>query len=93
MRINLRYYGIVGDLIRPKVDALDLDDGATVADALDILGGQSEDVAAVLRQVSVFVDDTQVARSTVLHNDATVILMRPIAGGADGSPSPLVSSP
>lgn len=92
MRIHLRYYGIVGDLIRPKVDVLELDDGATVGDAMDTLSGQSDEVAAVLRQVSVFVNDKQVDRSTVLQSDATVTLMRPIAGGTNRAPSASVYS-
>lgn len=87
MHIQLRYYGIVADLIESKVDSVDLHHGATVRDLLDTLTGDSEDNAAILRQVSVFVDDKQANRATILQDGATVILMRPIAGGA-GAPRP-----
>ena len=82
MHIKLRYYGIVADLIESKVDSLDLKQGATVGDVFDRLTGDSEDNATILRQVSVFVDDKQANWTTVFHDDATVVLMRPVAGGA-----------
>lgn len=93
MRVLLRYHGIVGDLMRPKVEAMDLGDGATVGEVLDALGRQSERTAAILRQVSVFVDGHQAERATVLSDGVTISLMRPIAGGAGsrGDPDPLES--
>ena len=82
MLVLLRYHGIVGDLIRPQVDSVDLEDGATVGDVLDQLSRQSERTAAVLRQTQVFVEGRQAERSTVLSDGVTLTIMRPIAGGS-----------
>ena len=75
MQIQLRFHGIVADLVRPKIESFELTDGATVGEVINLLGRQSKRTVAVLRQTNVFVDSHQANRAAFLTNGVTVSFM------------------
>ena len=82
MQISVRYFGIVGDVVRRKTDEVDLEDGATVADLLAALVRDNPGFAPVAKQVRAVVDGENAGRDLVLLPGSEVALMRAIGGGA-----------
>ena len=81
MRIAIRFHGIVGDMIRPKIDSLELPEGATLADLVDVVAEKNAKNAAVLRQTHFFIDGQMVDRNALLVDGSVVTVMRPMSGG------------
>lgn len=81
MRVAVRFHGIVGDMIRPKIDSLELPEGATLADLVAAVSGKNTKNAAVLRQTHFFIDGQMVDRNASLVDGAVVTVMRPMSGG------------
>jgi molybdopterin converting factor small subunit len=82
MNVTVRYHGIIGDMLRRKIQQVEMPDGATVTDLLAAVTGGDEDGTAILKQTRAFIDGKQADRVTPLSDGAEVIFMRPIAGGA-----------
>ena len=80
MLVEVRYHGIIADMLRRKRETVELPDGATVADLLAILAADAKAVP-VLKQTRPFVDGRQADRADLLRDGAEVVLMRPISGG------------
>jgi quercetin dioxygenase-like cupin family protein/molybdopterin converting factor small subunit len=99
MRVQVRFVGIVADVLERRDAALELADDATVGDLLDRLVAMDETFAAFVGQVAVVADGQNATRATVLREGADVAVMRPIGGGAgDGArvvhaELPIVPSP
>jgi len=99
MRVQVRFIGIVADVLERRDAALELADGATVGDLLDTLVAEDETFAAFVGQVAVVVDGQNASRTTALSEGVEVAVMRPIGGGAgDGArivhaDLPIVPSP
>lgn len=81
MRVSVRYFGIVADVVRRKTDEIELADGATVADLLAALVAANPGVAPVAKQVRAVVDGENAGRDAVLRPGSEVTLMRAIGGG------------
>ena len=81
MRVSVRYFGIVGDVVRRKTDEVELADGATVADLLSQLARDNPGFAPVAKQVRAVVDGENAGRDVVLTAGSEVTLMRAIGGG------------
>ena len=60
---------------------LDLDEGATAADAFDVLAGRAPGLAAMRGAIRPAVDNEYAAWSTVLAAGAELALIPPTAGG------------
>ena len=82
MRVSVRYFGIVGDVVRRKTDEVDLADQATVGDLLAQLARDNPGFATVAKQVRAVVDGENAGRDLVLHSGSEVTLMRAIGGGS-----------
>lgn len=82
MQVSVRYFGIVGDVVRRKTDEVELADGATVADLLAALVRDSPGFAPVAKQVRAVVDGENAGRDVVLRPGSEVTLMRAIGGGS-----------
>ena len=82
MQVSVRYFGIVGDMVRRKTDEIELADGATVADLLAALVVENPGFAPVAKQVRAVVDGENAGRDMVLTTDSEVTLMRAIGGGS-----------
>ena len=81
MRVKLRLHGIVGDLLRPNADVLEMPEGSTLADLIEMIAQQNEQNAAILRQAHVFLDGHLVEGSSPVVEGAVVTIMRPMSGG------------
>jgi quercetin dioxygenase-like cupin family protein/sulfur carrier protein ThiS len=99
MRIGVRYYGIIGDILEREGDTVELPDGASVSDLFAALGTLDETFAAVASQIVPVVDGRNAGREDLLADGAEVALMRVISGGSgDGvrvahADLPIVPSP
>jgi len=81
MDVNVKFQGIIADMLGRKSVQLHLPDQATIADLELKVIGDDADAAAVLKQTRPFINGNQADRSAPLHDGAEVIFMRPIAGG------------
>lgn len=81
MLVTVRYQGIIADMLGRKTEEVDLPADATVADLYAVLTSSDETAAAILKQTRLFIDGHQADRQALLHENAEVIFMRPIAGG------------
>ena len=82
MNVTVRYHGIIGDMLRRKMQQIEMPDGATVTDLLAMLTSADESAKAILKQTRAFIDGKQADRAAPLADGVEVIFMRPIAGGA-----------
>ncbi len=81
MRVNVRFHGIVGDMIRPKLSSVELPDDATIANLIEVVSEKNAKNAAILRQTHFFIDGQMVNRDASLVEGAVVTVMRPMSGG------------
>ena len=81
MVVTVKYHGIIGDMLRRKTQAVDLPDGATVADLQSVITSSDPHAQAILKQTRAFIDGIQADRTVPLSEGVEVIFMRPIAGG------------
>lgn len=81
MEIQVKYHGIIGDMLERKSQRVALPDGATIADLYHHLSSQDETEAAILKQTRPFIDGQQADRGSTLQDGVEVLFMRPIAGG------------
>lgn len=99
MRITVRYFGIVADMLERRDEVATLADGATVGELVAQLAAADETFAAIVGQTAIVVDGRNVGRDEPLVDGAEVAIMRPIGGGAgDGArivhaDLPIVPSP
>ncbi|MGI8474913.1 MAG: MoaD/ThiS family protein [Thermomicrobiales bacterium] len=82
MRVTVRYYGIVADVARRKVEGVELADGASVGELLDRLSAADPRIAAVASQLQVVVNGVNAGLGTPLGADADVVFMRAVGGGS-----------
>ena len=81
MNVTVRYHGIIGDMLRRKMQQVEMPDGATVTDLLAAITGSDEGAQTILKQTRAFIDGKQADRAAPLADGAEVTFMRPIAGG------------
>jgi molybdopterin converting factor subunit 1 len=82
MRIEVLYFAVLRERLRREKESLDLPAGATVAQALERIGAQNPDVAALLPQVQTAVNRSVVAAVHALADGDELALLPPVAGGA-----------
>ena len=81
MNVTVRYHGIISDMLRRKIQQVEMPDGATVTDLLAVVTESDEGTRAILKQTRAFIDGKQADRAAPLADGAEVTFMRPIAGG------------
>lgn len=84
MHVNVRFQGIIADMLGRKSGQVELPESATVEDLLAALTSEDETARAVLKQTRAFINGKQAEKSAALADGVEVLFMRPIAGG--GSP-------
>ena len=80
--ISVRFFAAAQDAAGAEMATLSLRPGATVADAVDELCGQSDKMALVLQKCSYLLDGVAVRdETTVLRAHQTLDVLPPFAGG------------
>ena len=80
--VTVRFFAAARDAAGADTRTLTLPAGATVADAIAELCGQSDELALVLRKCSFLCDSVAVRdRDTVLRARQTLDVLPPFAGG------------
>ncbi|HPX35752.1 MAG TPA: MoaD/ThiS family protein [Mycobacterium sp.] len=80
--ITVRFFAAAQAAAGAETGVLNLRPGATVADAVSELCGQSDKLALVLQKCSFLCDGVAVRdRDTVLHPHQTLDVLPPFAGG------------
>ena len=92
MHVTVRYYGIVADVARRKMESVEFSEGATVGELLDRLAADDPRIAGVAAQLRVVVNGVNAGRDTPLDADAAVVFMRAIGGGSSAASSFRVGS-
>jgi MoaE-MoaD fusion protein len=82
VQIQVRYFAVLRERMRAEEEALDLADGATVADAVAALAERHEPLRALRRQCQTAVNQTMVRPDEVLHDGDELALIPPVAGGS-----------
>ena len=80
MQVSIRSTGPLRDALGPR-RALEVQAGATVADALSLLGEEAAVPAGLLDRAAVSIGGAIVARSQALAEGDEVALVVPAAGG------------
>lgn len=82
VRVTVRFFAAARAAAGSETQELKLPAGATVADVICELFGQSDDLALVLQKCSYLCDGVAVRdRSTVLQRHQVVDVLPPFAGG------------
>lgn len=80
--VTVRFFAAARDAAGTEIGRLTLQPGATVADAITELCGQSDRMAFVLQKCSYLCDGVAVRdRATVLEPHQTLDVLPPFAGG------------
>lgn len=79
--VTVRFFGIVGDIAKRKVQLVELADGDTVAGLLARLTTGNPAFGPVATQVRAVVNGENAAKDRVLRDGDDVLLMRAIGGG------------
>ena len=80
--LTVRFFAAARDAAGSDTGSLTLKPGATVADAIGELSGQSDEMALVLQKCSFLCDGVAVRdHATVLREHQTLDVLPPFAGG------------
>lgn len=79
----MRYFAVLRERLRAEEEALELADGATVAEAVDALAERHETFRALRRQCQVAVNQAMARPEEVLHDGDELALIPPVAGGGE----------
>ncbi len=82
IRLNVLYFAHVRAVVGLASEALDLPDGATVADAVAALAARYPDLEPLLPVTRVAVDGAFAGPTAPLPDGAELVLIPPVAGGA-----------
>lgn len=83
MRLKVLYFAVFRERLRRDEDEIDLPEGTTVAAALDALGALHPPIAVLRGRFRVAVNQDFVGEEHVLHAGDELVLIPPVAGGAD----------
>jgi molybdopterin synthase catalytic subunit len=81
--VQMRYFAIVRELLGKSKETVELADGSTVSDALDLVLAQSERLKQSEHAFMVMVDQHYRPRDFVLSSGVEVAIIPPVSGGAD----------
>ncbi len=83
MRVSLRLFAGLHDLVGRRDIEMDLEDGATVETLKSRVADAYPVVRPLLKTLVFAIDDEYVATDQVLHDGAEVSLIPPVSGGAE----------
>jgi molybdopterin converting factor subunit 1 len=81
MRIRVLYFGIVRERLGFREEAVELDEGSTVADLTALLSARHGDLAAGVSSLRLAVNLEYVDSDTLLRDDDEVAVIPPVSGG------------
>lgn len=81
MQVNLLYFGVLKELFGGERDAIELADGARVADLLELLRLRQRSHAAAFQSLAVAVNRVYAQTDTRLAPGDEVALLPPVSGG------------
>ena len=81
MRIQVLCFAIARDLLGTARLDLELEAGATVDTALEVIAARSPAIRPLLGTLRVALDEEFVSRSDVLQPGSTLALLPPVSGG------------
>lgn len=93
MRISVLYFAVFRERLGRSDDALDLPAGATVADALAALAARHAPIAQLAGKYRVAVNQDFADDRRVLADGDELVLVPPVAGGADARHVVLTAEP
>jgi MoaE-MoaD fusion protein len=82
MRVRVLFFGILKDLVGRESEALDMREGATLADVLSYYEERVPKIREVLHTVALSVNQHYAGPGAVLGDDDEVGLIPPVSGGA-----------
>jgi molybdopterin synthase catalytic subunit len=85
MRVRVLPFGILKDFLGASATTMELPDGASVGDLLDLVGKRQKAVPA-LRGIAVSVNAEYATASQLLRDGDEVGLLPPVSGGSDSNP-------
>jgi len=83
IRVEMRYFAIVRELLGKSKETIELADGSTVGDALDLVVGASPRLESAKSAFMVMVDQRYQPRDFVLSDGVEVAIIPPVSGGSD----------
>lgn len=81
MRCEVLLFAHLREAIDKDRLAIDLPDGATIQDAIDLLAQQHEIIALMGSRIAVAVDEQYRPRNSSLRDGCTIALIPPVSGG------------
>jgi molybdopterin synthase catalytic subunit len=81
MKVRVRLFGALAERAGAAEDVLDVGDGATAGDVIEVIRDRHPGTAPLLGQISVAVNLEVVAADHPLADDDEVALLPPVAGG------------
>jgi molybdopterin synthase catalytic subunit/molybdopterin converting factor small subunit len=82
MRVQVLFFGVLKDLVGRASDALDLREGATVADLLSHYESRIPTLQAFLPAIALSVNQRYAGPEEKLHANDEIALLPPVSGGA-----------
>jgi MoaE-MoaD fusion protein len=89
MQIRLRFFAVVREVLGRSEDLLDLPEGTTVADVLDLLEAEAPRLAGMRQAMMLMVNQEYVEVAHPLRHGDEFALIPPVSGGALESPGRL----
>lgn len=83
IRVEMRYFAIVRELLGKSKETIELADGSTAGDALDLVVAASPRLNAAKSAFMVMVDQHYQPRDFVLSDGVEVAIIPPVSGGSD----------
>lgn len=81
MQITVELNGVLCRLAGTQNLTIELNDPATVSDAMDAVEKRLPNAADRLEVTAIAIGDSLVHRNTVLEGDETLVLIPPVSGG------------
>ena len=92
MYVRVLPFGILKDWLGASATTMELPDGSSVGDLLDLVGAL-RNATPVLRSIAVSVNEEYVNASHLLSDGDEVGLLPPVSGGSDATPDPQQAPP
>ncbi len=83
IRVEMRYFAVVREELGKSKETIELADGSTVGDALDLVLGRSPRLQRAEASLMVMVDQHYEPRDFVLSDGVEVAIIPPVSGGSD----------
>ena len=81
MQVNLIFYAVLQEIISEEQLLLEVKDGCTAEQVLELLADKFPQAAPVLKSTRLAHEDEYVGKQTILTNGAEYCLIPPVSGG------------